>query len=510
MAGYAKRMGAGASRCVRVLIVAVLCAMAVLAIQALPQVAHADSSTQKMFRLYNPNSGEHFYTSSPVEKVSLMDAGWAYEGIGWTAPASGDAVYRLYSGTDHHYTTSAVERDYLIGVGWKDEGIGWYSDVSESIPLYRQFNPNVDPNAERNNSGSHNYTTSKVENDSLVGVGWNEEGVGWYAVADEGEQDLYLGSFFIDTPGQGAGYETALCYTRDGINFTKASTPFASDQNPLHDPSIMYKDGTFYMISNWNRNNGRFYPMISYSKDLVSWTAPEGLGLINGGNYDGIPLDSDPFGISGFDVAAPEWFVDDNGDVYIVFAAGYYGDFHGQPEQDRMKMYAVKVDISNNGVSSTANATGQHFPSGLTLGFSSAFEISGLEASDNYLDASVYKDNGTYYLIVKKDGVNNQIYANSSMTSNGWHLVNTNIAMGNEGPSLTYVDGAYMLYTDMIATYHGQTGIQVSASMGESQPFSAPQSISCVDASGNKVSLRHGTVIKLEGEAKAIGEAFVG
>ena len=95
------------------------------------------------------------------------------------------------------------------------------------------------------------------------------------------------------------------------------------------------------------------------------------------------------------------------------------------------------------------------------------------------------------------------------MSPDGWHLVNTNIATGNEGPTMVNVDGVYMLYTDMIATYHGQTGIQVSASLGESQPFSAPQSISCVDSSGNKVTLRHGTVIKLEGEAKALGESFI-
>lgn len=111
-----------------------------------------------------------------------MDAGWNYEGIGWTAPADGNAVYRLYSGTDHHYTMSEVERDHLISVGWSYEGIGWYSDADESVALYRQFNPNVQPSAPTNNSGSHNYTLSKVENDSLVSAGWNEEGIGWYGI----------------------------------------------------------------------------------------------------------------------------------------------------------------------------------------------------------------------------------------------------------------------------------------------------------------------------------------
>lgn len=137
-----------------------------------------------MYRLYNPNSGEHFYTADAAERDAIVTAGWNDEGVGWTAPdLSQTPVYRLYSGTDHHYTTSAVERDYLVSVGWSDEGVGWYSDDAQSVPLHRQFNPNVDPNAPVNNSGSHNYTISEAERDYLVGVGWRYEGVGWYGMA---------------------------------------------------------------------------------------------------------------------------------------------------------------------------------------------------------------------------------------------------------------------------------------------------------------------------------------
>lgn len=140
--------------------------------------------TEPMYRVYNPNSGEHFYTASAGERNNLVNVGWNYEGVGWTAPTSSTTpVYRLYSGTDHHYTTSAFERDHLIEVGWSYEGIGWYSDDNEEVPLYRQFNPNVQPGAPRNNSGSHNYTTSKWENDQLVKVGWRAEGIGWYGCA---------------------------------------------------------------------------------------------------------------------------------------------------------------------------------------------------------------------------------------------------------------------------------------------------------------------------------------
>ena len=147
------------------------------------QFACADGTTQVMYRLYNPNSGEHFYTADVSERDAVAAAGWSYEGEGWTAPtASSMPVYRLYSGTDHHYCTGEGEKDALVAAGWSYEGIGWYSDDAKGVPLYRQFNPNVDPTAPVNNSGSHNYTTSLDEHNYLVSIGWNDEGIGWYGV----------------------------------------------------------------------------------------------------------------------------------------------------------------------------------------------------------------------------------------------------------------------------------------------------------------------------------------
>ena len=132
-----------------------------------------------MYRLYNRWTGEHFYTASAYERDSLSSVGWEYEGVGWTAPASGEPVYRLYnpyvSGGDHHYTTSAYERDALVAEGWSYEGVGWAS--GGSFPLYRQYNPYA-------STGTHNYTTSRYENNQLVSLGWREEGVGWYAVGE--------------------------------------------------------------------------------------------------------------------------------------------------------------------------------------------------------------------------------------------------------------------------------------------------------------------------------------
>ena len=148
-------------------------ARATVTVKAVPKV-----EVGTMFRMYNPNSGEHFYTQSKLEAGSLVKAGWTYEGVAWKAPkTSNTPVYRLYNPNagDHHYTTNADERDMLVNAGWNDEGIGWYSDDEQGVPVYRQYNPNA-------KAGAHNFTTSKAENDHLVKVGWNAEGIAWYGV----------------------------------------------------------------------------------------------------------------------------------------------------------------------------------------------------------------------------------------------------------------------------------------------------------------------------------------
>lgn len=133
-----------------------------------------------MYRVYNPNSGEHFYTSNKAEKDHLVNLGWKYEGIGWKAPTvSNYPVYRLYNanGGEHHYTMNVAEKNSLVKLGWKYEGIGWFSadpNDSNSVPLLREYNPNAFSN-------NHNYTTNVNEHNWLVSLGWKDEGKAWYA-----------------------------------------------------------------------------------------------------------------------------------------------------------------------------------------------------------------------------------------------------------------------------------------------------------------------------------------
>lgn len=150
-----------------------------------PMTLHAASS-HPIYRLYNPYTGEHFYTAYTEERNNLMYGGWTYEGVGWNAPDSGWYVYRLLNPNtgDHHYCMDTDERDNLIARGWTYEGVGWASvsvawedrKTARGIPVYRVYNPNA-------STATHHYTTDAAEVRALQKLGWRYEGVGWYGSA---------------------------------------------------------------------------------------------------------------------------------------------------------------------------------------------------------------------------------------------------------------------------------------------------------------------------------------
>lgn len=171
--------------------------------------------TQITYRLYNPYTGEHFFTASGAERDHLVQVGWSYEGEGWTAPVkSSTPVYRLYNsyapGGDHHYTTSYSEYEQLVKLHWTGEGIGWYSADGQGIPLYREYNPYA-------SSGTHHYTTNLSERLQIVAVGWRYEGVAWYGVTDSS------GLPSANAAGQARGSDGDYYYV-------KKNGAFASDE----------------------------------------------------------------------------------------------------------------------------------------------------------------------------------------------------------------------------------------------------------------------------------------
>ena len=246
-----------------------------------------------MFRLYNPNSGEHFYTSDGGEKKVLVNAGWRDEGIGWIAPVKSDTpVYRLYNENagDHHYTIDAKEQNNLVNAGWKSEGIGWYSDDEKSIPLYREYNPNAV-------TGTHNYTTDKAEHDNLVKAGWKDEGIGWYGIekttlkvgdtvilgayeqdnnssngkeeiewrvlAKEGYKALVISKYALDCQPYNTSYTDVTwetCSLRKWLNGTFISNAFSSDeQNMIQTTTVTADMNPYYDISPGNDTTDKVF-----------------------------------------------------------------------------------------------------------------------------------------------------------------------------------------------------------------------------------------------------------
>lgn len=134
-----------------------------------------ENGRSDIYRLYNPNSGEHFYTVSATEKSYLMQAGWNDEGTAWQMPAlSEKPVYRVYNPVagDHHYTSDRNEVNALIHFGWLDEGIAFYNNFSSRTGIYRLYNPNA-------STGTHHFTKDAREAEVLKSLGWIIEENDW-------------------------------------------------------------------------------------------------------------------------------------------------------------------------------------------------------------------------------------------------------------------------------------------------------------------------------------------
>lgn len=152
-----------------------------------PNFATRSVPSTPIYRFYSPRTQEHFFTFNAAERDQLLHRGWgSYEGISWYAPVSGDDIYRLYNPvTDDHFYTRNWSEYYTLSTHreWIAEAVAFYSDTSQTVPVYRLYNPSL-------KTGSHHYTTSTHEVDVLTSQrGWHYEGVGWYATSLTGQSD---------------------------------------------------------------------------------------------------------------------------------------------------------------------------------------------------------------------------------------------------------------------------------------------------------------------------------
>lgn len=126
--------------------------------------------TNAVYRMYNANNGDHYYTANHAEAVNLQQKGLSYDGVFFYSVASGGTqIYKAYNPNtgEHFYTANKAEIENLAKAGWNNEGNAWQAPTTGNN-VYRVYNPSV--------GGFHMWTTNQTEVNSLVAAGWKNEG----------------------------------------------------------------------------------------------------------------------------------------------------------------------------------------------------------------------------------------------------------------------------------------------------------------------------------------------
>lgn len=133
------------------------------------------SGTYPVYRAYRADTDDHFLTASKAE-YDALPAEYSREGVAFKGADRGEVVYRIYNPNSgqHHYTVDYDEAKKRMDEGWKAETVTFASarNVMPVKPVYRLYNPNT---------GAHHFTADIAERDMLVDAGWDDEGIGWYA-----------------------------------------------------------------------------------------------------------------------------------------------------------------------------------------------------------------------------------------------------------------------------------------------------------------------------------------
>ena len=132
-------------------------------------------------RLYNPENGDHMYTTNEAEHKALPKQGWKDEGSLGTAPEGYAVVYRLVnvSSGEHLWTDDFDEAKSLLGQGqnlsdgtkqgWQFEGDAFIAHDGDqgAVKLHRLYK----------RGGFHLLSSDEGEITALVNDGWKDEGV---------------------------------------------------------------------------------------------------------------------------------------------------------------------------------------------------------------------------------------------------------------------------------------------------------------------------------------------
>ncbi|RSX53692.1 KxYKxGKxW signal peptide [Bifidobacterium goeldii] len=143
-----------------------------------------------LYRVYNPNNGDHYFTTDKVEATRLVQLGWKGEGVKYHVVAArsnsyntgvkddegkyiydsvsanlGTAVWSVYNpNTGEHLLTFEGEANVLAKSGWVKEDIKFYTSQHGDAAVVRVYNPNT--------QGPAHVYTNGGEASVLASLGW--------------------------------------------------------------------------------------------------------------------------------------------------------------------------------------------------------------------------------------------------------------------------------------------------------------------------------------------------
>lgn len=291
----------------------------------------------------------------------------------------------------------------------------------------------------------------------------------------------YVATFFNDDED----WSDCVYVSSDCEHFYQVSTA----PNEGRDPSVMWHDGRFWTVTCRNDGDGYLWFVVSSSTDLLNWSEPTTNGPFV---VDELP----DVGGDGYNVVAPEWFVDAEGGLHIIVSCGWWGANHGVPTDDHMQAYLVDLaDLTyrDDGLCEMTVIEG-----GQKLSINA-------DGADR-IDGTVDYYGGKYWLTIKRNGLTTEVWRNDRIAKTGWTLVRDKALYGFEGNCVVGLGDGLCMFADGvpdIAPY----GVRrwVTTDLGgnwEEKP------LHFYDLDGNERGIvRHGTVLEVPSTMSGAYEA---
>jgi len=135
------------------------------------------SQPRNVYRLYSETTGQHYFTSSQIERNDKLSAGWRDEGISFSYCEAGEqTIHRLVKpNTDKRVLVVEGTDVYsqAINNGYVFESVSFSTSTQGSIPVYWRYNEATEDSL---------YTTSPTEG---ISQGFIDKGIAFNTCGDE-------------------------------------------------------------------------------------------------------------------------------------------------------------------------------------------------------------------------------------------------------------------------------------------------------------------------------------